>query len=98
MYHQYAPFFAEFQHKLTQGGSLLYTWDIGLGVNFSALYAYYLASPFSFITLLFPENQLPEALMWLTCIKIGLAGMSFALFLRLAFNKRPWAILLFACC
>ena len=36
--------------------------------------------------------------MWLTCIKIGLAGMSFALFLRLAFNKRPWAILLFACC
>ena len=24
MYHQYAPFFSEFQHKLTHGGSLLY--------------------------------------------------------------------------
>ena len=44
MYHQYAPFFSEFQYKLTHGGSLLYSWDIGMGVNFSALFAYYLAS------------------------------------------------------
>ncbi len=36
MYHQYAPFFSEFQYKLTHGGSLLYSWDIGMGVNFSA--------------------------------------------------------------
>ena len=42
MYHQYAPFFSEFQYKLKQGGSLLYSWDIDMGVNFSALYAYYL--------------------------------------------------------
>ena len=47
LYHQYAPFFSEFQHKLRTGGSLLYSWDVGLGVNFSALYAYYLASPFN---------------------------------------------------
>ena len=45
MYHQYAPFFSEFQHKLRTGGSLLYSWDVGMGVNFAALYAYYLASP-----------------------------------------------------
>lgn len=37
MYHQYAPFFAEFQDKLTHGGSLLYSWNIGMGVNFAAL-------------------------------------------------------------
>ena len=41
MYHQYAPFFSEFQYKLKNGGSLLYSWDIGLGVNFAALYAYF---------------------------------------------------------
>ena len=45
MYHQYAPFFSEFRHKLSEGGSLLYSWDIGMGVNLAALYAYYLASP-----------------------------------------------------
>lgn len=41
MYHQYAPFFAEFRHKLADGGSLLYSWNVGMGVNFAALYAYY---------------------------------------------------------
>lgn len=44
MYHQYAPFFSEFRHKLLSGESLLYSWDVGMGVNFAALYAYYLAS------------------------------------------------------
>ncbi len=34
MYHQYAPFFSEFQYKLRTGGSLLYSWDVGMGVNF----------------------------------------------------------------
>ena len=28
MYHQYAPFFSEFHHKLRTGGSLLYSWDV----------------------------------------------------------------------
>lgn len=35
MYHQYAPFFSEFQYKLRTGGSLLYSWDVGMGVNFA---------------------------------------------------------------
>ena len=26
LYHQYAPFFSEFQYKLQNGGSLLYSW------------------------------------------------------------------------
>ena len=52
MYHQYAPFFSEFQYKLTHGGSLLYSWDIGMGVNFSALYAYYLARPVNWLLIL----------------------------------------------
>ena len=40
LYHQYAPFFSEFKYKLSTGGSLLYSWDVGMGVNFSAIYAY----------------------------------------------------------
>ena len=55
MYHQYAPFFSEFQYKLRNGGSLLYSWDIGMGVNFAALYAYYLASPFNWLLILCPK-------------------------------------------
>ena len=43
LYHQYAPFFQEFQRKLQSGESLLYSFHIGLGSNFIALIAYYLA-------------------------------------------------------
>ena len=32
MYHQYAPFFSEFQYKLSNGSSLLYSWNIIMGV------------------------------------------------------------------
>ena len=61
MYHQYAPFFAEFRHKLADGGSLLYSWDVGMGVNFAALYAYYLASPLNWLILLCSSSALKEA-------------------------------------
>ncbi|MBQ2250061.1 MAG: YfhO family protein, partial [Lachnospiraceae bacterium] len=60
MYHQYAPFFSEFQHKLRNGGSLLYSWDIGMGVNFAALYAYYLASPMNWLIMLCPKSLVIE--------------------------------------
>ena len=49
MYHQYAPFHRELARKLAEGGSMTYSWNIGMGVNFSALAAYYLASPFNWI-------------------------------------------------
>ena len=44
-YHQYAPFFSDFYDKIVNGGSLLYSWNGGLGINFWAVAAYYLASP-----------------------------------------------------
>ena len=34
MYHQYCPFFSELWDKIRNGGSLFYSWEIGLGSNF----------------------------------------------------------------
>lgn len=82
MYHQYAPFFSEFQHKLTQGESLLYSWDIGMGVNFSALYAYYLASPVNWLVVFCPKPFLIEFMTVLIVIKTGLSGLFFTWYLR----------------
>ncbi|MBQ2391690.1 MAG: YfhO family protein, partial [Clostridia bacterium] len=45
MWHQYFQFFKVLQEKLQTGGSLLYTWEGGLGTNFIALISYYAASP-----------------------------------------------------
>lgn len=82
MYHQYAPFFSEFQYKLTHGGSLIYSWDIGMGVNFSALYAYYLASPMNWLVALCPRQFLIEFMTVLIVIKTGLSGLFFTWYLR----------------
>ena len=82
MYHQYAPFFSEFQYKLRTGGSLLYSWDVGMGVNFAALYAYYLASPLNWLILLCPKAYIIEFMTYMIVIKTGLAGLSFAWYLK----------------
>lgn len=82
MYHQYAPFFSEFQYKLTHGGSLLYSWEVGMGVNFSALYAYYLASPFNWLLILCPRGLVIEFMTYQIVLKIGLCGLTMAYYLR----------------
>ncbi|RGY99125.1 hypothetical protein DXA13_09120 [Clostridium sp. AM58-1XD] len=82
MYHQYAPFFSEFQYKLKHGESLLYSWDVGMGVNFSALYAYYLASPLNWLIWLCPKRFIIEFMTYSIVFKIGLSGMSFAYYLK----------------
>lgn len=82
MYHQYAPFFSEFQDKLKNGGSLLYSWDIGMGVNFAALYAYYLASPLNWLLIICPKGLVIEFMTYSIVLKIGLCGLSMAYYLR----------------
>ncbi len=81
MYHQYAPFFSEFRYKLQEGGSLLYSWDVGMGVNFAALYAYYLASPLNWLVFFCPESLVIEFMTYLIIVKTGLCGLSFAYYL-----------------
>ena len=88
MYHQYAPFFSEFRYKLHHGGSLLYSWDVGLGINFSALYAYYLASPLNWLLLLCPKGLILEFMTYMIVVKIGLAGVAMCWYLRRRFPEQ----------
>lgn len=95
MYHQYAPFFSEFHHKLRTGGSLLYSWNVGGGVNFAALYAYYLASPVNWLMVLWPKSYLIEFMTYLIVIKIGLSGLTFAWYLRKHCGTRDFGVAFF---
>jgi uncharacterized membrane protein YfhO len=58
MYHQYYPFFVAFRKALHSGESLLWTWDVGLGIDYLGLIAYYLASPLNLLCVLMPESIL----------------------------------------
>ncbi len=95
MYHQYAPFFSEFRYKLTHGGSLLYSWDIGMGVNFAALYAYYLASPLNWLVIFCPQKYIIEFMTYMIVFKIGLSGLSFAWYLRRHNRTKDFGIAFF---
>lgn len=56
-YHQYAPYLDILKEKLSSGGSLLYTWEIGGGMNFVALAAYYLGKSVQSLSFIFTGNN-----------------------------------------
>lgn len=96
MYHQYFPFLVEFYHKLKGGESLFHSWHTGIGSNFIALYAYYLASPFNWLCVLIPEQFLMEFLSYMVVLKIGLCGLTFTYYIRKHFHTDSWSVLCFA--
>ena len=82
MYHQYTPFMEEFRDKLRTGGGFLYSWDIGLGANFPALYAYYLASPLNWLVILCPHSHVIEFVTAMVVVKTALSGLTFTWYLQ----------------
>ena len=95
MYHQYYPFFVEFRNALRSGKSLLYSWSIGMGLDYLGLISYYLASPLNLLSVLVPEGLVLEYFSLLVPIKLGLASLFFAIFLKRIFNKNDLSISLF---
>ena len=96
MYHQYVPFLSEMQHKLKTGESLFYSWDVGIGSNFLALYGYYMASPFNWLVLLVPDAYLIEFMTWMVALKIGLCGFTFCFYLTRHFRTKNFLLVPFA--
>lgn len=82
LYHQYGPFLAEYHHKFLTGDSFFYSWNMGLGMNFWALFAYYLSSPFNLLLVLVPQKYLVEGITFLIVFKIGMCGLSMTWYLR----------------
>ena len=94
-YYQYFPFFVDFRNTIRSGESLLYTWNIGMGVDYSGLFAYYVASPLNLITVLLPESWMLDFYSFLFPVRIGLAGLFFSIFLKKLFNRNDISIAIF---
>ena len=95
MYHQYYPFFVAFRKALLSGDSLLYSWSVGMGMDYLGLIAYYLASPLNLLSVLVPEGWLLEYFSLLMPIKLGFAGLFFAIFLKRLFGKNDFSLPVF---
>lgn len=92
MYHQYVTFLAALQDKIKNGETLLYSWDIGGGVNFIALFAYYLASPTNWLTILIPQEHVIEFMSVFMIIKSGLCGVTFTYYISKRHNTNDLAV------
>lgn len=81
MLYQYICFFSSLKDIAGGDSSLFYSFSETLGGDYLGLFAYYMSSPISLITLLFDTKHLPDAIYIITLLKFGLMGLSFYIYL-----------------
>ncbi len=97
MWHQYYPFFVNFRDVLRGGNSLVYNWSIGTGLDYLGLIAYYLGSPLNLISVLLPDGWVLPYFELLLPLKLSLASLFFAIFLKKTFGRNDLSLPLFGC-
>lgn len=90
---QYVEFFCALKN-----GELFFSWSKALGTSYIGVFSYYVSSPLSLLTLFVPNEAMPIGLMLLAALKIGLAGVSFAVFARRRFPGQVGTALICAVC
>jgi len=94
---QYSYFFEGLRDKVLEGESLLYSWSRALGGEFLGMFAYYLASPLSYLICLFPKDRVQEFLLIMFMIKAAISGGTMGFFLhKHSVNKNKLSIITFS--
>ncbi len=94
-YYQYFPFVKAFRASLLSGDSLLYTWKVGMGTDFTGLFAYYLGSPLNLLSVFVPEAWLVDYYTFMVLLRISFAGLFFSVFLKKLFDRNDISIAIF---
>ncbi len=79
---QYVSFYESLRMFVYGDASLLYSFGRALGGEYMGIYAYYIASPLSYIVALFPKERILEALLTIFLIKTGLCGVTMGFYLH----------------
>ena len=97
-WHQYYPFLAEYQRMLKEGSSVLYSWNTGGGANFFGVIANYVASPLYLLSVFVPSGTpwLQVFFMGTVVLRMGIAGMCFAVFLKKVFRRNDLSLVTFS--
>ena len=79
---QQIPFY-QYCHEAVRSGSLGWSWESDLGLNFIGSYSFYLlGSPFFWLTLPFPNSVVPYLMGPLLILKFACAALTAHLFIR----------------
>ena len=95
-WHQYYPFFLDLRSRLQNGQSLFHSWTTGMGTNYLSLFAYYLASPLNLPAVILPESLLLPYYTLTVLVRLGLAGLFCAVFLRKVFGREELVVVFFS--
>ncbi|WP_438719399.1 YfhO family protein [Enterococcus sp. AZ103] len=87
---QFSNFHASFRNMLLGKQGFFYTWNASLGLNYLSLVSYYLGGFFTPLVIFFPNNMMPDALYFITLLKIGAAGLAFWFYGKNSFKLSNW--------
>lgn len=79
---QYVWFFEALRNFAKGDASLLYSFARSLGGEFMGIYAYYIASPLSYIVCLFPQDRMLEGLLTLFLLKTAISAGTFGFYMK----------------
>ncbi len=79
--HQYVPFFSDYQRKMRGMEGLFYSWNIGMGQNFMALFLYYIASPLNLLLVIVPRSGIFAVFTFLVIFKLAFSAGAFGYWL-----------------
>lgn len=88
--------YVEFYNALKYG-DIFFSWSKSLGTNYIGVFAYYVSSPFSLLTLFFSDMDMPLCVLLLSVLKIGFAGLSFSVYGVRRFQLKGVSLLAFSC-
>ena len=95
-WHQYYPFYLDLRERLQNGQSLFHSWTTGMGTNYLSLFAYYLASPLNLPALILPDGLVMPWYNLMVLVRLGLAGLFCAFFLKKTFGREEFAVVAFS--
>lgn len=93
---QYVYFFEGLRDLVYGNGSVLYSFSRAMGGEFMGMYAYYLASPLSYLVALFPKENITEALYFMFVLKTGLSGLTMGIYLERVVKTQKMTTVIFS--
>lgn len=96
MYHQYVPFMTELWNALRDAEESYFSYRVGIGSDFTALYVYYLASPLHFLAFFIPKEYCIELVTYLCVFKLGVCSFSACFYLQEKYKAEGYEKICFA--
>lgn len=93
---EYVGFYEAFRHALTDSSGFFYSWSKSLGGGMAGTFSYYMLSPLHLLFFLFSRENLPYAILLVQLLKLGLAGLNFAILLVCHEKGRDFRVVLFS--